>query len=576
MALKTKKEKGASKKKSKKAFVLTVGDEGAILTHFDKGTLINRVFVDSPFSPDIKLMKKLFDLYPSIPITIYVDIIEQNYVHTKLPPLSSSAVKKQAERKLTRDFQPNDLNNYVRLGRDKEGRKDWQYLFISLANTEPFSNWIELVLEQKNKLNGVYILAVESIEMVNELNSKLTEASTQPWNLIVMHNKVSGFRITAFKEGKIYFTRLTQHLIGENVAEVVAGNLEQEISNTIEYLKRLGFRDEKDAHISIIANEEILKKIELSRMNFGRINKYTPHGAASKLNITYAVKEKDKYADILCSAHFINARKKHLVFNSKITKQVLGLQTATLAISTMGFFLLVGAMVMLAMLGNERPQALKDFKKADNELKESNVSIQKLFDKKQSLPEDIGVMVEVLDINMRLPQIKDLMSRVIYLSVDRLPLSKEISSIDLVFANFTATDNTPKNSYSQKFSAENEYIDPFSTRGGASNLDAFQEKEVTEIQDVIITHNYEGQIDLWLEVKRGELDILGEISESVMQYLNSNEYGIVYEYDLAPQSKQHEMVETVTEYEEIRINEIIKIPTIIKFKGSFREEKKSN
>ena len=141
-------------KKAKSGFILSVGDEGAILSHFDKGLLLNRVFVDSPFSPDIKLMKKLFELYPRLPITIYVDIIEQTYVHNHLPPLSASAVKKQAIKKLAKDFQPNDLSNFVALGREKEGRKDWKYLFISLANTEPFSNWIELVMEQKNNLTG--------------------------------------------------------------------------------------------------------------------------------------------------------------------------------------------------------------------------------------------------------------------------------------------------------------------------------------------------------------------------------------------------------------------------------------
>ncbi len=556
-------------KKSKTAFILSVGDEGAILTHFDKGVLINRVFVDSPFSPDIKLMKKLFDLYPRIPITIYVDTIEQNYVHSNLPPLSASAVKKQAARKMERDFQPNDLNNFIPIGREKDGRKDWKFLFISLANTEPFSNWIELVLEQKNKLNGIYVLAVESQQMVSELNTKLTEKASQEWELVVMHNKVSGFRISAFYQGKIYFTRLTQHVVGENVAEVVAGNLEQEISNTIEYLKRLGFTTEEDAHISVIANEEILKKLELTRMNFGKIDKYTPYGAAKKLGITYAVKENDRYSDILCASHFANLKKKSLKFNSKLSREVMNLQTAITATSIGGVLAFVAIAAMIGMLATGHPEAKEKASKAASRKQESTLSLERLKEKKESLPEDIGMMVEVLDIHNRLPQMPLILKTVIYKAVEGMPDNTKISGIDIVFADVSTTDNSGGKSYSQQLSDEAAYINPFGRQ-------APQAQSTKEIKDLTLTHSYEGELDIVLEVRKGELDILNDTSEKLMTSLQDNEYGIVFSYSLEPQTTQNQLTEKVTDREETKLNEIVGIPATIKFQGSVSEEKKSN
>jgi hypothetical protein len=42
------------------------------------------------------------------------------------------------------------------------------------------------------------------------------------------------------KDGRIIFTRLTQP-VGELMTDVIAGNIEQEMASTVEYMKRLSF-----------------------------------------------------------------------------------------------------------------------------------------------------------------------------------------------------------------------------------------------------------------------------------------------------------------------------------------------
>ena len=560
--IKVAKVKNANAKKAKRGFILSVGDEGAILSHFDKGLLLNRIFVDSPFSPDIKLMKKLFELYPRLPITIYVDIIEQTYAHNHLPPLSASAVKKQAKKKLAKDFQPNDLSNFVALGREKEGRKDWKYLFISLANTEPFSNWIELVLEQENKFNGVYVLAIESLELVTELNSKIIDLGEFKWELVIMHNKVSGFRIIAFNNHKIYFTRLTQHIMGENIAEVVAGNLEQEITNTIEYLKRLGYSGEQDTHVSIIANFEVLKKLELSRMKFGRVDRYTPFSAAQKIGLQYAVKESDKYADILCSSHFANSSKRHLKFNSKLTEQIANLQMGRVTVSVIGLILIAILLAVVVSIAMERPAVLEAFSKATTDGKELDLSLQKLKQQQQALPKDINLMVEVLDLHKKMPKKKDLLIAMVYKSVENLPNNIKTKKIDIVFNDYS---NLSGASNSANQPSMSELSNPFAAT--ASD---------TVGKPTVLSHSFEGKIEIDLNIRRDELEILNDIATELLRKLQNNDSKIEFSYEVEPATTQNEVVETVTNYEETRLKEIVPIPAVIKFKGSFSEEEKPN
>lgn len=579
-------------KTSKKGFVLSVGDEGAILTHYDKGTLLNRIFVDSPFSPDIKLMKKLFVLYPKLPIYIYVDVIEQNYILHNLPPVSSMEVKKQAEKKLKRDFQPNDLNNYLALGRDKTGRKDWRYLFISLANTEPFSNWVDIVLEQKNKIGGIYLLPTETQELSKAINSKIGTGKNHLWELLILHNKISGFRIIAFKEGQIYFTRLTQHNIGENIAEVVAGNLEQEITNTVEYLKRLGYSDEEDTHLTIICSEDILKKVDVSRMRFGKVDRLTPFTAADKLGLHFAVKENDRYADILCAAHFLNAKKRHLAFSTKVIKQIVNLQNFKLMAHLAGalfFVITLGFTIDLAM---QQPEVMKKHEEAEFKLNNAKLNLQKKVELQNNLPKNIDAMVEIFDYTRRLPNNDNLLLKRLYEAMEGIGDTTKIKKVSIKFADFTPKSGSALSAeqkaaigtvggFENQFpNFESNQMPQFGNPGMRGHFGNPNQPETPtdgkRIPDVTIEYPFEGVIEYEFSVKRGELDILRDLSNKFIEKLNKNKRGLVFSFEEEPVFEKNDEIEIVSENEKERLDEMIYLQSQIKFAGKYLEEKKSN
>jgi len=384
--------------KLKNQFVLSIGDEGAIFCHFDDGKLVNKLFIESPVSPDIALIEKLMSSYKKTPVYVLVDVIEQNYSQQVLPPVSSFGIRQQVQRRVKRDFQPNDFNNVLFIDRMKEGRKDWNFLFISLANSDPFAKWLEVILNQDNYFKGVYLLPLEVTKLVQDINKATLDTRKSEWELLVLHNKIGGFRIVAFKNGKLIFTRLAQNLIGDNIPDIIVGNMEQEISNTVEYLKHLAFKGEADSKITIIAGAEILQKVEVKNLKFGAADLFTPYQVAQRLELTTAVTDKDRFADILLASHFAATKTHILKFDSPYTKK-LDMMYKSIRGACFGF-----ALILLAIIGLSADEAYQinqgnqDKEDAVLRLNQAQGKLKDIQTKKAALPSNIDKILDIMNI----------------------------------------------------------------------------------------------------------------------------------------------------------------------------------
>src|SRR5262249_17247692 len=147
--------------------------------------------------------------HPKVPLYILADVLDQQYVRQSFPPVSSFSVGGLVKRRLERDFQAEDMKGSLPLGRDKEGRREWNYLLISLANTPLMQQWLALIVELPNEFRGVYLTPVEGQNYIPVLKKYMPEqAPAQPWQLLVSHNKISGFRQIVLRDGKLVFTRV--------------------------------------------------------------------------------------------------------------------------------------------------------------------------------------------------------------------------------------------------------------------------------------------------------------------------------------------------------------------------------
>ncbi|MFZ4541187.1 MAG: hypothetical protein ACOYNL_05160, partial [Rickettsiales bacterium] len=337
-----------SKGGKSKRFTLFIGDEGAILIFMQGAKVVRRLFAPSAQPSHTEAMLELMHANPNVSISILADVIDQQYVPQTFPPVSSLSVGGLVSRRLERDFQPEDLKGSLQLGRDKAGRKEWKYLLIALAKTPMMTEWIDLIVEMPNEMKGIFLVPIEAANYVAMLNKRRDIDKPRPWQLLISHNKVSGFRQVVTNDGKLIFTRVS-HAIDDAIPAVIAGNIEQEIINTIEYLKRLEFRDSADLEATVITSQDVVDSLDLKRFNFGGAEALTPLAVAELMKLEQAALSADRFGDVVMAAAFTISKKRILRFaNAYIDKlaKLYKMRTTLKAFAALFVVALVGLTVM--------------------------------------------------------------------------------------------------------------------------------------------------------------------------------------------------------------------------------------
>lgn len=389
------KEKFAPRK-----FILTVGDDGAILVYMQGNKVLRRVYAPSASPQDRKVFEELFKVDNKSPVFLLMDVMDQSYVQQSLPPVSAFSIKKLINRRLERDFPAEDVKGAIPLGRSREGRKDWNFLFVSLANIPPASEWIDFVTGLPNPLKGIYLLPVESQDFVKKLfavQAKGLDKKAGEWQLLVSHNKVGGFRQVVLRDGKLVFTRLAQP-IGEAIPEVIAGNIEQEIQNTVEYLKRLGFRDDSELDLFIIVAEDIKNVVDVANIKTNTVHLLTPYEVSESLGIRNAALPQDHYGDIVLAANFGLQRKHQLKLTTRQSQQ-LDIFFSVSRLSRVA----AAAMIPLAFLffvymGYDIYILHKDISFAERQQREAQAQLATAKQTSAALPHDMEKVNDVMEI----------------------------------------------------------------------------------------------------------------------------------------------------------------------------------
>lgn len=340
--------KKSAMKGGKKRFVLLVGDEGAILIFMHGAKVVRRLFAPSAQPSHSEAMVEIMQTNPSVAVTLLVDVIDQQYVPQTFPPVSPLSVGGLVKRRLERDFQPEDLKGSLRIGRDAAGRKEWRYLLVALAKTPLISEWLDLILGLPNQMKGVYLVPIEAVNYLSMMSKKRSNDKPLPWQLLISHNKVSGFRQVVLNNGKLIFTRVSQ-AIDDAIPAVIAGNIEQEIINTIEYLKRLEYRESSELEATVVVSQDVIESLDLQRFNFGRAYKLNPLDVAELLGLEQAALSADRFGDVVLGAAFGISKKHALRFTNAYIEKLEKLYKARLGIRV-GAILVAFALVVLAGL----------------------------------------------------------------------------------------------------------------------------------------------------------------------------------------------------------------------------------
>lgn len=393
------------KKKSFRAtsgakYALIVGDDGAILVYIEDNVVKSRNFIAHASEENLKEFQGILAKNSKAPIFIIIDSMDQSFIQQSLPPISPLGVKKLIKRRLERDLGADVIKGYVLLERDSAGRRDWNFLMVSLENSPNLNLWFEFIDRVDNRVSGIYLLSVEAENIIRSIDLAIglpqrskKNQNVSRWKFFVSHNKVGGFRQVILKDDRIIFTRLTQP-VGDANAEVVAGNIEQEMASTVEYMKRLSFSPQQGLDIYIIASAEINKAMDLSRIISTNIYKFTPFEVSEILGITGAAQPSDQFGDVIMSAYIACSRIHRLVLSLPKTLKVNKLYDlvryqrtfvglAVLGMLSYGGMLGLGLMQKYSEIENLEQKKVIQQRKLDEinaEIKKSGIDIQKVGD----------------------------------------------------------------------------------------------------------------------------------------------------------------------------------------------------
>lgn len=377
-------------------FVLFVGDEGAILTFILGRTVQSRQFVPDAGPPSLKELKQTLLRHPDAPLFLVVDNMDQTYMQQTLPPVSALSINKLVKRRLERDFADTEIKGAMLIGREKKGRKDWNYMMVAVEKSPQLAVWLDFIDEMPNYFRGIYLVATESeylVKYIEHFMEPRPDEMPAEWKFLVSHNKVGGFRQVILRNGKVIFTRLAQP-IGESSTEMVAGNIEQEMQSTIEYMKRLSYTPQHGLDIYIIASSGIRDAIDSNKFPNASMYVYTPYELAQKLGIEGATQPTDQFGDVILATAIGCSRKHVLSLSTPASKrvnqyfQILYAQRVAAAMGALGLLGYIAAMgVGMISLSSEAGEMEEQMQQQRaqiaslrNEINQSDLDIERVND----------------------------------------------------------------------------------------------------------------------------------------------------------------------------------------------------
>lgn len=391
-------------------FVLTIGDEGAVLTHLVKGKVKKRLFTPEPKAQETRAFFETVLSDPGTPLMLLFDTIDQAYVQQTLPPVAALSVGKLIRRRLDREFTDDYVRNAILMGKETEGRRDWIFMMVGLQRTTLVRQWLDIVTEWPNRFLGIYMLPVETGQVMQLLAQKLSvEAEEQvagaeehpSWQFLVTYNKVSGLRQSVYQNGKLVLTRLGQPALDSN-PEAVAGSIEQEILGTKEYLKRLSYQEKDGLHLVVIVAEEVKRYIDIGRLAVAQAHLLTPYQASLLLQLEESAQQGDRFADVLIATAAGNAARRLLkLTTSDITK----ITSFTLALYVQRAVACALALALCAYAGMQAYGAITasgESAKLEQQMVAKEVEMKALKERARRTPEDLDRLVSVVDLHEEL------------------------------------------------------------------------------------------------------------------------------------------------------------------------------
>lgn len=143
--------------------------------------------------------------HPATPVYLIADSVEEDYRLEGLPHATGNAKHELVTRKLNQYYRDSDYRAAHFINRDKDKRKDDNFLFVALNNDDFLSNWVNVIKEVEAQLVGVYLFSMLSQVLARQL--KLMAP-----HILLCEKLSSGLRQTYLHNGRLRMSRLVANV----------------------------------------------------------------------------------------------------------------------------------------------------------------------------------------------------------------------------------------------------------------------------------------------------------------------------------------------------------------------------
>ena len=303
-----------------RCFVLTIGNEGAILAHVSGGRVDRTWSIDDHEETSLASFAEALRKRRRTPLTILIDMLEQSYRRESIPPVNMFDRPKVLDRRLRIAYPSFDIKAALPLGETVGQRGDLAYLFVALPTSPELESWIAFFNGIDNPVASLGLLPIESTGLASALGVAIAGENGAPsdWTLLISREQTGGIRQIVVRAGKLAITRLTPLTAGDMGPAQVATTISQEMTSTLGYLTRLGFTANDRLDIVVIGSESMRAVLEERQMAGREATLLTPSEAARQLGLAEIDESEEGFGDLLHAAWAAQKRKPTLQMSGDV------------------------------------------------------------------------------------------------------------------------------------------------------------------------------------------------------------------------------------------------------------------
>ncbi len=257
------------------------------------------------------------------PVIILNDMVEQHYRKERIPSVSALDKKNVLDRRLGIAFPNHKIRSALPLKNksfEDKSRKGNPYLFAAIPTSNAYQLTVQAVEFSGAPLEGLYLLPVEASSVVATLSAKLSKKDRKKtiWTIFAGQHHNGGLRQIVTRDGELALTRMTPIVDTDIEPELWAKEVSNEISATMSYLARFGYKETDGLRIVVIANDKVSRFFEPAAK--GQVHIMGSDDVASLLGVRLGQQMDGRYADPI-----------HIAYLAKLNKFLLPMKSAAVS-----------------------------------------------------------------------------------------------------------------------------------------------------------------------------------------------------------------------------------------------------